>query len=203
MIGFEIMYRYIHTDDTGTELSTFTFTDGQNQTSAVFSDWNIMTSKIKEQVYDKDLDMYVWEDEEVGNGNVININQIDIPIRSGEKVQIKVRSISEAGYPTNPLKSNWSNVVTISFPENLSTNDSVSATIDKAKDDMTAVVLQNTLSAAGLYTHIQDSDDVYKHQAQNISITYKVGGADSNSDVKTATLTEFLQMIVGDKYTIL
>jgi hypothetical protein len=29
----------------------------------------------------------------------VNINQIDIPIQKGERVEIKARSISEAGYP--------------------------------------------------------------------------------------------------------
>ena len=49
--------------------------------------------------------MFDWKIENVADGSEININQIDIPITKGEKVEIKIRSISEAGYPDNPLKS--------------------------------------------------------------------------------------------------
>lgn len=170
VIGFDIMYRYIHTDNTGVTLNTFEFQNDKKQNvNAVFSDWNMVQSKIKEQEYDETKGMYVWKDEPVTDGNVINVNQIDIPIRNGEKVQIKVRSISEAGYPSNPLKSDWSNTITISFPENLTENDAVTNVIDKTKDDMTAVVLQQTLSSAGLYTHISDSTSDYKHDCSKIS----------------------------------
>lgn len=197
VIGFDIMYRYIHTDDTGTDLKTFNYTDKNSPVSAVFSDWNMMASKVKEQVYDEDLGRYVWKEEEVGDGTSIKINQIDIPIRSGEKVQIKVRSISEAGYPSNPLKSQWSDVVTIGFPSNLSGNDSVTNVINSAKDDKTAVVLQNTLSAAGLYTHLSDSTESYKHAAENISVTY-TNNASTNPDYKiTTNLQAYLDLFLN------
>lgn len=188
VIGFDIMYRYIHTDETSTTLNSFKYSDAGTTVNAVFSDWVSTTSKIREQVYDDDLGIYIWEDEEVGNGSIININQIDIPIRSGEKVEIKVRSISEAGYPVNPLKSKWSDSVIISFPSNLTTNDSATNIINSAKDDKTAVVLQNTLSSAGLYTHLSDSTEQYKHSADNIYIV--VDGTNGNKVTKS--LSEYL-----------
>ena len=85
--------------------------------NAVFSDWNLSVSPFLEKTYDEVTDRYVWNDVKA-DGSQVAINQIDIPIRSGEKVELKVRSISEAGYPYNPLKSEWSNSVIISFPDN-------------------------------------------------------------------------------------
>ena len=110
VIGFDIMYRYLHTNDSGVSLDTFTYTktaaDGTTETAkAVFSDWNMVTSLTREQVWDDETGTYIWKDEQSADGDVININQIDIPIRYGEKVEIKARSISEAGYPRNPAKS--------------------------------------------------------------------------------------------------
>ena len=197
IIGFDIMYRYVHTDETGTELSTFKYKNGdsKDETSAVFSDWCITTSQIREQIFDEDLDMYVWKDNNVSDGNEININQIDIPIRSGEKVQIKVRAISEAGYPSNPLKSEWSNIVTVGFPDNLTANDAVTATIDNAKNDLTSVVLQETMSAAGVYTHLDDSDDKYKHQADRICVSYRDKNAQDQTKILTVSLKDFLNMM--------
>lgn len=192
VIGFDIMYRYLHTDESGIKLNTYEFTDTNNiiQTG-VFTDWNIVETPFLEKVFDADNDMFIWKSESSADGSKININQIDIPIRSGEKVEIKVRSISEAGYPSNPLKSGWSQSVIISFPDNLTSNDSVTTILDSVKNDMTAVVLQETMSAAGVYTHLADGNSTYKHTAKNISYTDSSTDANSNT-----TLTE---MSVQDK----
>lgn len=192
VIGFDVMYRYLHTDESGIKLNTYEFTDTNNiiQTG-VFTDWNIVESPFLEKVFDADNDIFVWKNESSADGSKININQIDIPIRSGEKVEIKVRSISEAGYPSNPLKSGWSQSVIISFPDNLTSNDSVTTILDSVKNDMTAVVLQETMSAAGVYTHLADGNSTYKHTAKNISYTDSSTDANSNT-----TLTE---MSVQDK----
>lgn len=168
IIGFEIMYRYLHTDETGTSLNTFDFTENDSISTGVFSDWNVMQSSILTKTYDHSTDTYKWQDTDPMDGTQININQIDIPIRSGEKVQIKVRSISEAGYPYNPLKSDWSNSIIIAFPDDLTTDDSVTTILDTVKNDMTAVVLQETMSAAGVYSHIADGNSTFKHLASNI-----------------------------------
>ncbi len=196
VIGFDIMYRYLHTDETGIKLDTYeyTSTDDTIQTG-VFTDWNIMTSAILTKVYDADQGIFVWKNESTADGTTININQIDIPIRSGEKVEIKVRSISEAGYPYNPVKSDWSASVIISFPENLTSDDSVTTILETVKSDMTAVVLQQTMSAAGVYTHLADANSTYKHVAKNISYTDSVTDEAGNT-----TLTE---MSLQDKVAAL
>jgi len=212
IIGFEILYRYLKRDNTGTELQTFSITDAQNNVegsvvlrdgengeesgtrgtssqqtesalatdqsasvnsfveSAVFSDWCVMPSAILEKIYNPNTDTFEWKSEKT-DGTHVTINQIDIPIRSGEKVQIRVRSISEAGYPYAPLKSRWSNSVIIGFPDNLTTDDAVTSILDSVKSDMTSVVLQETLSAAGMYTHISDMNSKYKHSAENLQYT--------------------------------
>ena len=176
VIGFDIMYRYLHNDETGVKLNTYEYTkkDSNNNDiiqTGVFTDWNLAKSSVLEKVFDINNDIYVWHEESTADGTKININQIDIPIRSGEKVEIKVRSISEAGYPTNPRKSSWSNSIIISFPDNLTSNDTVTTILDTVKSDMTAVVLQETMSAAGVYTHLAESNSMYKHTAKTVSYT--------------------------------
>lgn len=192
IIGFDIMYRYLHTDETGIKLNTYEFTDTDDVIqTGVFTDWNVVESAFLEKVFDEEEDKFVWKSESTADGSKININQIDIPIRSGEKVEIKVRSISEAGYPSNPLKSSWSQSVIISFPDNLTSEDTVTTILDTVKSDMTAVVLQETMSAAGVYTHFADSNSTYKHTSKNISYTDSATDASGNT-----TLTE---MSVQDK----
>ena len=194
VIGFEIMYRYLHTDETGVKLESYEFTDTTNNViqTGVFTDWNIYQSSILAKVYNEETGVYEWTSENPADGSQININQIDIPIRSGEKVEIIARSISEAGYPYNPLKSDWSNSIIMSFPDNLTSDDTVTTMLDTVKNDMTAVVLQETMSAAGVYTHLADSNSTYKHTAANIAYT------DSTTDSST-NLTTLTEMSVQNK----
>ena len=196
VIGFDIMYRYLHTDETGVKLNTYEYTT-QNDAiqTGVFTDWNMMTSAVLSKIYDEEEGVYVWKNESTADGTKININQIDIPIRSGEKVEIKVRSISEAGYPYNPVKSDWSPSVIISFPENLTSDDSVTTILETVKSDMTAVVLQQTMSAAGVYTHLADSNSTYKHTSKNISYTDSATDASGNTTLTEMSLQDKIEAL--------
>lgn len=205
VIGFDIMYRYLHTDESGMALDTYEYTEtdasgNTRSTKAVFSDWNMTTSLYKEQIWDETTQTYIWADETTADGDTININQIDIPIRSGEKLEIRARSISEAGYSSGtPEKSKWSNSVIIEFPENLSSNDSTSSIIESSKNDVTAVVLQQTMSAAGVYSHLNDTTEQYKHSADNIYFQQRITDESGNVSVVTTpvsdTLTSILKLV--------
>lgn len=179
IIGFEIAYRYICNDNTGVKLNTFNYTDvtGTSQVTGTFTDWSVMQGKLKTRVYNNATGLYEWSTENVADGTEININQIDIPITKGEKVEIKVRSISEAGYPENPLRSVWSNSVIIEFPDTLSTNNEIADLITEVNDDAMEIAINNTLNSIGVQAHMDDSiantNSVnglyYKHEAKNIS----------------------------------
>lgn len=197
IIGFETMYRYLHTNETGTRLNTFNYTDTSTgiTSTAVFSDWNLSVSSFLEKHYDSATDSYVWSDERI-DGSKISINQIDIPIRSGEKVELKVRSISEAGYPYTPVKSEWSNSVIMSFPENFTTNDSVTTILETVKSDMTSVVLQETMSAAGVYTHLADGNSKFKHNANNIEYVETSTDSSGNTVVTSMSVADKLKAII-------
>ena len=195
VIGFEIMYRYLHTDETGTALNTFDYTVNDTVSTGVFTDWNVMRSDILSKKYNADTDSYQWIDVDPMDGTQININQVDIPIRSGEKVQIKIRSISEAGYPYNPLKSDWSNTVIVSFPDDLTTDDSVTTILESVRNDMTAVVLQETMTAAGVYSHLADSNSTFKHSASNIEYIEVTTDDQGKTSVTEMTLQDKVKQL--------
>ena len=205
IIGFETMYRYLHTDETGTKLNTFNYRDQNNgvSMSGTFTDWNVSISSILEKKYNEETDSYYWSEQSI-DGTSLAINQIDIPIRSGEKVEIKVRSISEAGYPYNPLKSDWSNSVIISFPENLTNSDSVTKILDSVKSDMNSVVLQETLSSAGVYSHMADENSKYKHSSKNIEYIETVTDASTGTtSTNTMSLDDKLKGMTSEINNIL
>jgi hypothetical protein len=179
IIQFEIAYRYLKLDNTGTDLKTFTSTDpstGQIR-KGVFTDWIQSVSPIKERIYDASLGQYKWVNPNIADGDQVNINQIDIPIRKGEKVEFKIKSISEAGWPSNPQKSEWSDSLIIEFPANLFGSDQVTNILTDAVSEENNIQLEETLNASGVTTHIADSipnpnsgdGTFFKHQAVNLA----------------------------------
>jgi len=191
VIQFDISYRYLRLDNTGNPLNTFSYNDpstGQKVTGT-FTDWQIMQSPIKSKVYDSVLGKYVWTAENVGDGEQVNINQVDIPITKGEKVEMRIRSISEAGWPQNPLKSSWSDSIIIEFPSNLEGSDQVTNILTDATQEQAQIQLDETLNATGVITHLQDgypnpnagSGTYFKHQARFLS--YDWGKKDIDGDL--------------------
>lgn len=203
IISFDVAYRYLKLDNNATSLNTFSYTDASSGQviTGVYTDWNIVQNKVLQKVYDSSLGVFVWKNESVSNGDIININQVDIPITKGEKVEIKVRSISEAGYPLNPLKSSWSKSVIIDFPANLETSNQVKNILDDATNEQTNILLDETLSAVGVYTHLSDSipnpnsvDNVYyKHEAKYIAYNKK-----DASIVTTVNLQDAMDNLIND-----
>lgn len=179
IIGFDIAYRYVKEDNTPVQLNTFDYTDTANGSlvTGTFSDWNIYCSSLKTRVVDEQTQTYVWKAENVADSTEVNINQIDIPIQKGERVEIKARSISEAGYPQNPLKSPWSNSIIISFPTNLPSTNEIADLIKDVNDDALNIAISNTLNSAGVSAHLDDTIPninsvnglYFKHIAENIA----------------------------------
>jgi hypothetical protein len=203
IIQFDIAYRYLRVDGTGNPLNTYTYNDpstGQPITGT-FTDWIITQSPIKKKVYDSSTDSYKWVNENIQDGQEVNINQVDIPITKGEQVQLKVRSISEAGWPNNPRKSAWSDPVIVQFPSNLQGSDQVVNILADAADEETTIKLDETLNSAGLITHINDSvpnpnsaDGTYfKHQSRFLEFTKSV--KDIDGDVTSQSSIDLQAML--------
>lgn len=184
VIQFEYAYRYLKLDNTGITLNTYEHADPSTGqvVRGTFTDWNVVAGAILTKVYDASTETYTWQAENIADGNTNNINQVDIPIQKGEKVELKIRSISEAGWPLNPLKSDWSNTVIIEFPSNLEGSNQVANILSDAAVEEETIKLDNTLAAAGVPTHLDDSvpnpnsgtGTYFKHQAVNLAFDLKV-----------------------------
>jgi len=214
IIQFEYAYRYLKLDNTGVSLDTYEHADPSTGqiVRGTFTDWQIVASSIKTKKYDSATGTYTWQDENIADGETVNINQIDIPIQKGEKVQFKIRSISEAGWPTNPLKSNWSETITMEFPSNIQGSDQVVQILADSKAEETTIKLDETLSSAGVYTHLNDSvpnpnsgtGTYFKHQAEFIA--YDQQTKDINNKVtqeNTVDLQSVIQNLPPNSYVTL
>ena len=121
----------------------------------VYTDWITYRSKYLEKVYDEKTERFIWKEESISDGGAENINQINIPIQRGEKVEVRVRAVSEAGYPENALVSDWSNAVICEFPNNLSVGSRSEAILTDARQEAIALQIDSALQEAGVYTTLK------------------------------------------------
>jgi len=173
VIQFSVKYRYLNDSGSSQPSEQIEFIDNDGMSkNAAFSNWTEYKTDIRKKVYDTTRGVYVWADEQTSDANIQNINQLDIAITKGEKVEIQIASKSEAGWPENPLTSEYSQSVTISFPDNL-TVEGVSNTLKQNNEDAAVVKVQRTLDSQGLPAHLSQQftsgDKTYYHDAVGIA----------------------------------
>lgn len=174
IIQFNVRYRYLSTagNSNGTTQIDFIDNDGVSKPGQ-FSNWVQFKSDLRKKIYDENRGTYTWKIEDVSDANTVNINQLDIAITKGEKVEIQVQSISEAGWPTNPLTSDWSTSIIVDFPPDLAVQIDNSPFINQNVSDQTLVQIQTDLQAKGLDQHLSTSftsgDKYYAHNSTVIS----------------------------------
>lgn len=173
IIKFKTRYRYLSNDGAANPVDQFTFGDGVGQSQAAFSNWEIAESVIRPRVKNSITGQYEWAVINNDNADAVNINQIDIPIRKGEIVEFQTKSISEAGWPGNPLESDWSNSVRLEFPANLSSDNVVEAIVAQNREDLAKVTLEEDLNAKGINQHLGSSftanEQYFAHSAAAIA----------------------------------
>lgn len=170
IIKYEVLYRYLSKGSDVSETNTYKMVDGGKEVSVVFSNWNEYKSMtLNKKMVDGKL---VWETQRLDSVEDININQCSISINESESVEIKVRAVSEAGYPVSPLKSEWSDIIRIDFPDSLK-DSNLHATVTKNNQDLNLAEFHNVLNSTGLLSHIvgtiKDGDRTFHHQAKDIS----------------------------------
>lgn len=173
IIQFEYSYRYLSKDGSANPVEHLTYEDGDSEKRGAFTNWVVKRSQPRGRQYNENLNEYEWVPVNVENADEYNINSIDIAINTGEIVELRVKSISEAGYPTNPITSEYSESVRVEFPDNINTISRGVEIIEENKLDITKVKLHNELRSIGIYSHVQNSfvhqNKYYPHIASEIA----------------------------------
>lgn len=198
IVQFRIQYRYTSKDGTESPVTTLKYTPSTTtntaQQTAAFSNWNEYKTDARKRTYDPATSQYTWQIEDVTDADTPNINQIDIPIQYNERVEIRIKSISEAGWPDSPVESDWSEILSIEFPDNLNNvlNENDFILKEATKEDM-KVNVQNELTARGLDDHLSQTtvinNKTYNHTSDRILSGFK----DSNG--VALDLFEYLQAL--------
>jgi len=150
VIQFSVQYRYLSDSGSANAIQQVDFLDNNGQTkTGAFSNWNEYKTEIRKKVYDATTGTYVWAPEITADADANNINQLDIAITKGEKVEIRIKSISEAGWPENPQTSDFSESVIISFPQDLSVQ-SAAASSSSNSADSAVLAIQQDLQSRGI-----------------------------------------------------
>jgi len=158
IIGFIVEYRYVSTAGAANNIDQIQFTDKDGvQKRGAFTNWVVAPTIMRKRVMDETTGQYSWQVENVENADVVNINQLDIPIQQNESVQMRIKSLSEAGYPSNPLESDYSEVITVDFPQELIQPDTTSSIISQNEKALATVQINQDLQEKGVDTHIANS----------------------------------------------
>ncbi len=158
IIKFIVEYRYVDSSGTANNVDQLTYLDKDGaEKRGAFTNWVVSSTVTRKKVEDPDTGIFTWQVENVENADTININQLDIPIQQGESVQIRIKSISEAGYPSNPLESDYSEVITVDFPQDLIQPDTTSTIVSQNEKELARVQLNQDLQEKGIDTHLSSS----------------------------------------------
>jgi hypothetical protein len=173
IVKFMIRYRYLSQDGAANPVDQFSFTDGTGESQGAFANWEIVESIIRPRVKNTLTGQFEWATINNDNADEVNINQVDIAIRKGEIVEIQAKSVSEAGWPGNPLMSDWSNAVRVAFPADLSSDSAVDAILEQNREDLARVTLEQDLNAKGINEHLASSfianENYFAHTAAVIA----------------------------------
>lgn len=176
VVQFRVQYRYVSKDGREPQVETFNVSGSAgstNQTTAAFSNWNEYKTDVRKRIFDESSQSYFWQIEDIESADTPNINQIDIAISSNEQVEIRMKSISEVGWPESPVESDWSEILTVAFPDDLNNvlndNDFI---LQEASREELRLTMNNALDAIGLREHLADAsstgDQVFLHSSEKI-----------------------------------
>ena len=172
IIQFKVRYRYLSESGVANKEEEFTYLDGTTNATGRFSNWNEVLTPMRRRVKDSD-GTYSWEKVNTADPEQININQLDLPIQNGEQIEIQIKSISEAGFPTNPMESDWSESVIIAFSDfpELQGDDISEIIAQNRVDASVANVVENITGNS--YAHMASSfytnDKYFAHNAESIT----------------------------------
>ena len=172
IIQFKVRYRYLSESGVANKEEEFTYLDGTTNATGRFSNWNEMLTPMRRRLKGSD-GTYSWEKMDTADPDQININQLDLPIQNGEQIEIQIKSISEAGFPSNPMESDWSAPVIVSFkdfPElqgddlsEIIAQNRVDASVSNIMENMTGNA--NAHMSSSFYTN----DKYFAHNAESIT----------------------------------
>lgn len=183
VVQFAYEYRYLSKDGQSSTIEGFKLKtradqpENETKKTAVFSQWIPGKTDVRKRVFNEETNLWEWVIEDVTDADTPNINQLDISISPGERVEIRVKSLSEVGWPDAPIESEWSDTITIDFPDDLNNvlgeDDFI---LEEASQEELRVRFEQDLNSRGLGRHLEEQiitqDKFYSHLTKSIVTKY-------------------------------
>lgn len=172
IIGIELRYRYKNPDTPDTNVSVVN--------DFVFPEWSMNNPPLRQREMRYENGKYELHftdlntTEELNTtSNEIKFNQIEIPISQGEIVDLQVRIVWSFGYPFTKNTTQWSEILTVPFPDEFIEDVQVKSIIEENNSDIESNRFEVILQEKGITDHIRDEikdqDITYFHKPENIS----------------------------------
>lgn len=194
IIKYEIQYRYLSKNVDTIDTTSVKMINNGKEINIAFSSWNDLPTKTLNKISDVSGKL-IWETPVLDSVDSININQCMISINEGESLEIRVRSVSEAGYPLAPLKSEWSEILRVEFPMDM-TETNITTLVASNEDDLLKAELQLILQNAGLIQHIsgtiKESEKTFFHSTKDIASGFYT------AEQKNIPLNVYLQTLTAE-----
>lgn len=194
-----------------TEVVTTTENPPEGPKYANFTNWVEVMSDVRKRYWDEYTGQWYYKIEDVSDAEMKNINQADIPISENERIEIRIKAISEVGWPDTLIESDWSNVLTIDFPDDLLSSADNALILGEAAEDRTTVSLEKTMSSIGILRHVEDSftvnQDYVAHRDTSIQVSLKTDSSSTTNLFQYLTyltnrITALEQMVAGASGTL-
>jgi hypothetical protein len=170
VVAFRVRYRYLPVNDSVASAREIPFTtEGGNSTSAYFSRYEEFVTKPRTKTVLPDGSI-IWTQSDIQNPNEVNTQQLNLSITQGERLEIQVASISEAGWPANPLESDFSSSIIVDFPDSLVTPD-LENLVNSIQTRLAQQGVQDTITNLGVTQHLE--------QVQQVGSSYLAHSGDS------------------------
>lgn len=167
LVGLEIWYKYKSVNKDTTSLTVIN--------SDTFSEWNIQKPEQRDRylVFNTQNTSFVTNYVDYNTlDNTPKWNQIDIPIKNGEDVVLKIRYVYNIGQPFINLYTPWSDEMTFEFPDEYKEDIKISSIIDTNNDDTVTAAFTNKLINDGYEEHINDkildNENKFYHTSEHI-----------------------------------
>jgi len=202
IVQFKVSYRVLSSSGQAAVANQISIQNANGSISVgSFSPSKEVITKARSKVYNSATGFYQWAVENVQDPNIVNCNQIEIPIGKGETIEIKIKSLSEAGWPDSPVESVFSNIITIPFPENLEVVEDASVVSQRIFAEEAKINFKTELAAQGLDLHLgtafSQADKYYAHRAEDIASGFfsTNGGGIINLFSKLQTISNTIESI--------
>lgn len=172
IVAFRVRYRYLPVNDSVSSARELNFTTESGvDTSAYFSRWEEFVTKPRTKQVLPD-GRVVWSQSDIQNPEEVNTQQLNLGITQGERLEIEVLSLSEAGWPGNPLESEPSSSIIVDFPDSLVSPD-LENLVNSIQTRLAQQGVSDTITNLGITQHLE--------QVRQIGATYIAHSGDAIS----------------------